>query len=152
MDWIVVKTLLSLVVVLAVMVAVVYVLKRFVYQGGSGSASLVPVELLGQRSLQPKRSIMVVKVLQSIIVVGVSEQGMTTLATLDDEESLAEIARRQELTSPAHHSAAGVDFPLPFAVTLQNAVHHFMTQKPGSSATSKPDGGQVKGRKLGRNR
>lgn len=92
MEWILFKTMLSLAAVLALMVGVVVALKRYVYRGTATGGQAVPVEILGQRSLHPKRSIVVVKVLDLVLVVGMSEQGLQTLGTIDSEEALAEIA------------------------------------------------------------
>ena len=106
MEWVVVKTLCSLVAVLASMAGVVYLLKRFVYRGVTGPTSAVPVELLGQRSLQPKRSVVVLKVLHTVVVVGMSEQGMQTLATIDDDECIAELEDKLvEAETSAHRRA-----------------------------------------------
>ncbi len=101
MEWILFKTLLSLAAVLALMIGVVYLLRKYVYQPGSGSSTVVPVEVLGQKALHPKRSVVVLKVMHKILVVGMSEEGMQTLTTIDDEESLAEIARKSDEPLPA---------------------------------------------------
>jgi flagellar protein FliO/FliZ len=90
MEWILVKTLLSLAGVLGLMFLVVFALKRFVFQGRANGAPGIDIEVLGQRSLQPKRSVVVLKVMNKIIVVGMSDQGMQTLTEINDERSLAE--------------------------------------------------------------
>ncbi len=101
MEWLLVKTLLSLAAVLGLMVGVVYVLKKYVYRGAPGGAQEVPVEILGQRSLHPKRSIVVIKVLDTVFVVGMSEQGMQTIGTIENEESLAALEERRSAVEPA---------------------------------------------------
>jgi flagellar biosynthetic protein FliO len=91
MEWILVKTIFSLVAVLALMAGMVLILKKYVYNGRGASASSVNIEVLGYRMIGPKRSIHVLKVLSKIIVVGVTEGGMTALGEIDDEESLRQI-------------------------------------------------------------
>ncbi len=100
MEWILLKTLLSLAAVLALMVGVVFVLKKYVYRGTPRGAQDVEVEILGQRALHPKRSIIVVRVLGTVFVVGMSEQGMQTIGTIDNEESLASLADRRAAEEP----------------------------------------------------
>lgn len=101
MEWILVKTVFSLLAVLALMAGVVVVLKKYVYQSGPRSSSSVAIEVLGQRALHPKRSIVVVKVLRTVLVVGMSEQGLQTLATIDDEESLSTVDEKPDAEIPA---------------------------------------------------
>ena len=124
MEWILFKTLLSLAAVLGLMVGVVYLLKKYVYRGAPGGANDVAVEILGQRALHPKRSIVVVKVLDTIFVVGMSEQGMQTLGTIDNEQSLAALADRRVADDALHGWAAKkpVSFSSAFAGQLQESL------------------------------
>ncbi len=92
MEWVVVKTLLSLAAVLALMGAVVFVMKRFMLGGRSSSSHIVEMRVLGTMMLQPKRVISVVKVMNKVLILGVSEHGMQTLGELNDEQSLQQIA------------------------------------------------------------
>ena len=94
MEWMLVRTVLSLLAVLAVMAGIVVVVKKYVYRGGATRSSTVEVEVLGHRVLAPKRSVHVLKVLDRIIVVGVTEGGMTLLTELNDEESLRRVDER----------------------------------------------------------
>jgi flagellar biosynthetic protein FliO len=80
MEWVFIKMMLSLAAVLGLMFVLVFVLKRFVLPGRPSGTERVDIDILGQRSLGPKRSIVVVKVLHQVLVVGVTEQGMQVLA------------------------------------------------------------------------
>ncbi len=131
MEWILFKTLLSLAAVLALMVGVVVLLKKYVYQGKGGSAAIVPVEVLGQKALAPKRSVVVLKVMHKILVVGMSEEGMHTLTTIDDEESLAEIEQKHEAPLP-HSRWVTWQGGLPqgsFAAQLQQSLRTFKQRR-----------------------
>jgi len=124
MEWILLKTLLSLAAVLALMVGVVYVLKHYVYRGTQGGSQRVPVEILGQRSLHPKRSILVVKVLDTVFVIGMSEQGMQTLGTIENEESLAALSQKlgADEPSPGWFMRKGTPGTTTFAGQLQESL------------------------------
>jgi flagellar protein FliO/FliZ len=85
MEWVFVKMMLSLAAVLGLMFGLVYLMKRFMLPGRSPGTTRFEIDILGQRSLGPKRSIVVVKVLQQILVLGVTEQGMQVLAEQPDD-------------------------------------------------------------------
>jgi flagellar biosynthetic protein FliO len=87
MEWVLIKTLFSLAAVLGLMVGVVFLLKKFVYGTGAPSAAQVDITVLGSRSLSPKKSISVVRVMGKVLVVGLSEQGMSLLTELENEEA-----------------------------------------------------------------
>ncbi len=151
MEWILFKTVLSLVAVLALMVGVVLALKKYVYRGSTGGGQVVPVEILGQRSLHPKRSIVVVKVLDSVFVVGMSEQGMQTIGTIESEDALAQIAEKLTVEEPAARwmgwktgtsEAKGMSS---FAVHLQESLKGFLRRQNGANTmtgrTERPGNG-----------
>lgn len=94
MEWLLVKTLLSLAAVIALMVGVVFLLKKYVVRGQTGSASIVEMKLLGTMMIQPKRSIAALKVMNKVIIIGLSEQGMHALGEVSDEHSLHRIDDR----------------------------------------------------------
>jgi flagellar biogenesis protein FliO len=137
MEWILVKTLLSLAAVLALMLGVVALLRRYVAPPRSAASSAVAVELLGQRSLHPKRSVVVLKVMQKVLVVAMSEQGLQTLATIDDPESLAAIEEKLCTQVPAARwmlwrgSSPGGAAPAAgtFAGQLQDTIRSFLTRR-----------------------
>jgi len=99
MEWLVVKTILSLLAVLALMAGIVVVLKNYAYKGRTKDSSIVSVDVLGHRMLTPKRSVHVLKVLNTVLVVGVTEGGMTSLGEIRDEESLREVTSRMSRSS-----------------------------------------------------
>jgi flagellar biogenesis protein FliO len=94
MDWVVVKSLLSLVAVLALMGAMVFVLRKYAFKGQLSNSSVVDIDLLGHRMLGPKRGIYVVKAMNKVLVVGVTEGGMSSLGEIDDESILRQIDDR----------------------------------------------------------
>lgn len=129
MEWILVKTLLSLLAVIGLMVGLLLLLKKYMYAGRLGSASTVDIKVLGQRVLQPKRSVYVLKVLHKVIVVGSSEQGLQTLTEIADPESMAEV---EEKISWQSEAASGKG--LPFAEHLQSYVQTLTRKRTGVGA------------------
>jgi len=88
MGWVLLKTLASLGAVLGLMFALVLFMKRYLYGYQASSSSLVNVDVLGQRVIQPKRSVVVVKVLNKIFILGMTEEGMATLGEIEDPDIL----------------------------------------------------------------
>jgi flagellar biosynthetic protein FliO len=86
MEWVVVKMVLSLGAVLLLMYGLVYVLKRFVVPGAAGAHQEISIDIIGRRALQPKKSVVVMKVAGRVLVVGMTEHGMQTLAELTEED------------------------------------------------------------------
>jgi flagellar biogenesis protein FliO len=100
MTWLLVKTILSLLAVLGLMIAIAWAVKKYVLEGRARGSDVVDIEVLGQRTLQPKRSIFVLKILNKILVVGASEEGMKILTEIDDDDILRQLtaARLQDET------------------------------------------------------
>jgi flagellar biosynthetic protein FliO len=100
MEWVVVKMVLSLGAVLLMMYGLVYALKRFMMPGSAGAHQQVAIDIIGRRVLQPRKSVVVMKVAGKILVVGVTEHGMQTLAELAEEDLPA--GNRRESGTEAH--------------------------------------------------
>ncbi len=135
MEWILVKTLLSLFAVIGLMVALMMVLKRYLFAGRPGTSEVVEVEILGQRALQPKRAVFVLKVMSKIVVVGMTEHGMQSLTEIDDEESLAVVEERLGARPPASrwltwNAPKGSDAATAFARHLQKYAGGLFGKRP----------------------
>jgi flagellar biosynthetic protein FliO len=113
MEGIVFRMVLSLSAVLALMVGLLFLVKRFVLPGTGPVRMPVQIEVLGKRSLQPKKSIVVVRVAGKVLVLGLSEQGMQTLTELTQEEV--------EAVSGAPLPGASLS-GLPFSAHLQETL------------------------------
>lgn len=100
MEWVILKMLFSLAAVLGLMFALMFVMKKFFYGSGAKSSSVVNIEVLGSRTLAPKRSVYVLQVMDKVIVVGMTEQGMQTLTEMDNsvihKETMREHLRNQD--------------------------------------------------------
>ncbi len=130
------RTVLSLLAVIGLMAAVVFLMKRFMVGRRRGASAPVEVELLGSRVLQPKRSVHVLRVLDTVFVVGSSEEGLRTLARIGGRETRAlldERAAREEAAAPVR----GGVFPAAhgFAAVLRSVIA--AAGRPGETAGGK---------------
>lgn len=126
MESILLRMVLSLSAVLALMLGLMYLVKRFVLPGSASVRMPVQVELLGKRSLQPKKSVVVVRVAGKVLILGLSEHGVQTLSELTNEELQASMP-----ASPEVPAGPG----LPFSAYLQETLRTIRRrQKTGVAA------------------
>ncbi len=97
------KMLSALALVLGLMVAALYVLKKFMNKTGGGVEGDEFVKIISTRYLGPKSSIVILDVLGRVIVVGVTNQQIAPLAEIEDRESLDRLKtlRSRRAPSPA---------------------------------------------------
>ena len=82
---IVLKTTFWLLIVIFAIFVTIFLLKRFIAPT-TNINSLRPVRLLFQESLQPGKSICLIRVIDQVHVVGITNSQISYLATLDDDE------------------------------------------------------------------
>lgn len=88
----VVKMISALAVVMGLMIAAAYVLKRvFQRTGAGGAAEEGMIRIVSSRYLGPKSSVMVMDILDRIVVVGISGGQMTLLTTISDPETVERV-------------------------------------------------------------
>jgi flagellar biosynthetic protein FliO len=78
----------ALAVVLGIMIAAVYFLKKFIKGGVTGIDDGKFIKIISTRYIGPKCSIMLMDVLSNIIVVGIANNQITMLTTISDPKSL----------------------------------------------------------------
>jgi flagellar protein FliO/FliZ len=123
MGWVLLKTLASLTAVLGLMFVLVIVMKK--YMGGfqTTTSALISVDLLGHRMLQPKRSIVVVKVLNKIMIIGMTEEGMTMLGEIGDADILHWVdTTMAETDSGSHRVSSKKGNKVPFVEYLSRNI------------------------------
>jgi flagellar biosynthetic protein FliO len=84
MEWILVKMVLSLVAVVALMAGLALFVKKVFFSMHPSNTSQVNIDLVGHRTLAPKRSVYVLRVMGRLIVVGATEQGITLLSEWEE--------------------------------------------------------------------
>ncbi len=94
------KMFFALAVVIGLLVATMYVLRRYMNHSASGNRDGSLIQIVSSRYLGPKCSILMVEVLGRVIVLGLSNGQMTVLTTIDDDRVLEKIhAIRENETS-----------------------------------------------------
>jgi flagellar protein FliO/FliZ len=116
MEGILIRMVLSLGAVLALMVGLMYLAKRFVVPGTGAARMPVRVDVIGRRTIQPRKSVVVVRVADKVLVLGVSEHGMQTLTELTDDEVQAIVPASTHAQAPLH---------IPFSAVLHDALRTF---------------------------
>jgi flagellar biosynthetic protein FliO len=82
------KMVSALAVVLGIMLAVLWAVRKLMKKTGTDVDDGHAIRILSTRYLGPKSSIMLVDVLGSVIVVGVTGSQISMLTTITDEDSL----------------------------------------------------------------
>lgn len=94
------KMFFALAVVIGLLVATMYVLRRYLNHSPSGSKDGSLIKIVSSRYLGPKCSIMMVEVAGRIIVLGLSNGQMTVLTTIDDVDALEKMHAAKESEAP----------------------------------------------------
>lgn len=91
------KAIVMLGVVIAVMLALLWVLKRYMNRTGGGIAGRypAPIKVLATSFLGPKKSVSIVEVAGEVLVLGITAENINCLTTLDKPEVLDEIRRHK---------------------------------------------------------
>ncbi len=99
------KMIFALAIVLGLLFGAMYFVKRFMQQVAPAADNHALINIISSRYLGPKSSIILVEVMDQVIVVGISNQQMTTLACIDNPLALAEIKAKRSnptaMNSPA---------------------------------------------------
>lgn len=88
MDATLLKAMLTLGAVVAALAVVLALVRRYT-AGQLAARSGTQFRVIGQLALQPKKQVYLLLVADRLLVVGVADQGMTTLAEISDPEVVA---------------------------------------------------------------
>ena len=86
-----VKMISALAVVLGIMIGAMYFLKRFIKGAGTSIDDGNYIKVISTRYLGPKCNIMLLDILSSVVVIGVSNNQITMLTTISDPKSLEQL-------------------------------------------------------------
>jgi flagellar protein FliO/FliZ len=103
----IVKTLAALALVLAVLMGLYVLARRFMPGQGAGLAGGGGLRILGRLMLGPKKGLALVEVADRVLVLGLSEQSINLLATIDDPEQVRRLAASRPGFGQALRKAAG---------------------------------------------
>ncbi|HUI29762.1 MAG TPA: flagellar biosynthetic protein FliO [Candidatus Acidoferrales bacterium] len=86
MDWLILKTFLTLVFIIALMFGVLFVVRKYFHARPHFVNNNLKV--LTSLHLQPKKAIYLVRVFNKVMLVGVSDNNIATLGEITDSEIL----------------------------------------------------------------
>jgi len=86
--WSFFKMLAALALVIGLMIAALFVVKKYFYQSPAVSGGNTMIDVISTHHLGPKNSFMIVDVLGQILVLGVSNQEISLLTVITDPEAL----------------------------------------------------------------
>jgi flagellar biosynthetic protein FliO len=97
------KMFFALAIVLGLMVGAAYFFKRFLPRASCGLNDNSLINIISSRYLGPKSSIMLVEILGKVIVIGMSANQISHLATISETEALDRLSHMgtQEKSSPS---------------------------------------------------
>lgn len=87
-----VKMISALAVVVGIMIAAMYCIKKYMKGAGTGIDDGRFIKVLSTRYIGPKCSIMLVDVLDSVIAIGLANNQITMLTTISDPKSLERLS------------------------------------------------------------
>ncbi|HQT91818.1 MAG TPA: flagellar biosynthetic protein FliO [Candidatus Kryptobacter bacterium] len=89
MDWLIVKTFLTMLVLIGMMFGLLLVVRKYFYTKPQFVNDNLKV--LSSMSLQPKKSIYLVKVFDRVMLVGVSDNSIASLGEITDADVLQKL-------------------------------------------------------------
>lgn len=86
MDWLVVRAFLTMMMIVGLMFALLIVVRKYFFN--KPRLTNDNMRVLSSISLQPKKSIFLVKIFNKVMLVGVSDNSVASLGEITDEETL----------------------------------------------------------------
>jgi flagellar biosynthetic protein FliO len=85
------KMISALALVLGIMIGLAFLVRRFFQQTGLAAPDGAAISILSVKYLSPKSSIMIVDILGQAVVIGMSNQQMSYITTLDSAAALEKL-------------------------------------------------------------
>jgi len=85
------KMISALALVLGIMIGLAFLARRFFQQTGMATPDGSAISILTVKYLGPKSSIMIVDILGEVVVIGISNQQMSYITTIDDTAALEKL-------------------------------------------------------------
>ncbi len=82
----VLKTIFSFSIVMALMFGILYVLRKFYLKIPNHSS--VGMKIYGQLQIQPKKFIYIVRILNKVLILGVAENSISILSEINDPDMI----------------------------------------------------------------
>ncbi|GAB4337280.1 MAG: hypothetical protein Kow0037_19820 [Calditrichia bacterium] len=88
MGWLLFKTIAILGIIIILIFAGVYFLKRFVFGANAKAGDTHWIKVLGQIQLHPRQTLSLIQVMDRVILVGITESSMQTLTEFENPEEI----------------------------------------------------------------
>ena len=88
MGWLLFKTMGVLVLIILLIFILVYFLKKYFFNSSTAGGDLECIQVLGQTQIRPKKFLALVKVLNRVILVGLTDSSMETLTEFEDTSKI----------------------------------------------------------------
>ena len=95
-----VKTLLSLTLVVALMVLLIFGLRWLKGKAGGGAAMVQQMRVYGSVPLGPKKALYLVQVFNKVLVLGVTDANITLLSEITDEKEVGRLLQSSNNEAP----------------------------------------------------
>ena len=92
-----IKIFSALAIVIGIMMASLYLAKKFMRRAEGRVDGGEVIKILSKRYIGPKSSILLIDVLGKVLVVGLSQQNLSLLTSIDDQQSLERLRPNQRL-------------------------------------------------------
>jgi flagellar protein FliO/FliZ len=90
-TWMVLKTAGLLIVIVALIILTLSVLRRFIRPGGTASSGQGALQVIGTLFLEPKKGIYLVKVVDRLLILGVTEGNISILEKVGEEKEMEKL-------------------------------------------------------------
>ena len=94
MDWLIVKTFLTMLFIVGLMFVLLVVVRKYFY--AKPYFANENLRILSAINLQPKKAIYLVKVFNKVLLVGVSDSAIASLGEITDSDSLQKLENAGE--------------------------------------------------------
>ena len=90
------RAFFSLLLIIILIIAAVYFIKKFLYQNKGNQLINKSVNIIGIVTLTPKNSIYLVKIINQILVLGVTESNVSLLTSITDAEVINQLEDQKQ--------------------------------------------------------
>lgn len=104
MGWLVVRTILTLILILALIFGLVYLFKKYFQNKLPGFSESRWVQVLGRAPLGPKQAVVLIKIADRVLLLGVTENSVSSLAEFTGDSNVERWLSEQAKTGAINSS------------------------------------------------
>ncbi len=100
MGWLIVRTILSLLIILALIIGIVFVFKKFWGGRIPGSANSKWIQVVARMPLGPKQNLTLIKIFDRVLLLGVSDGAIQALTEFPPESKAHQLIEQKNQAPP----------------------------------------------------